>query len=130
MNKPEIISATRKQLLSLPERNWDRVATYHSLLVLPAANKHDSGWQNIVIIGCDTYYPTEICTNFSDDVEWRIFPPIMKFGSNCFSGQFRMDCAPGSKGFHFWGNSAVWEVGPSFSSIYVTLKAGEQAMKP
>lgn len=42
---------TRKALLALPRRAWDRVTDYDAILVVPTGKKHDSGYSLMAIVG-------------------------------------------------------------------------------
>ncbi len=112
---------TKKELLSLPTREWGKETSYSSLLVLSTGRKHDSKWAVIAIIGCDSkQVPIEIACQCADDIEW-VFPNKKNYGD--FSiGQVRMDCAMKSGAMHFWAQNGFFHVGMALSSTRIELK--------
>lgn len=107
----KIKGATRAQLLSLPERDWQLTTSYDSLLILSDGTKHESGWGNITIIGCFDSEPFEIVTQGSDDIAFEVE-----------ASQLRMDCAMPSRAMHFWARGKMkFEVGCALSSITIRL---------
>ena len=105
---------TRMQLLALPVRGWnDTSRLYDSLLIFPSDETHESGWRQMIIVGCVDNQPIEILTQRSDDIEWDIKP------SNF--GLLRTDCTPESGILHFWHNNRKFHVGTALSSITITL---------
>lgn len=106
-----IQGATRNQLLSLPERDWQLTTSYDSLLVLSDGTKHESGWGNITIIGCFGDEPFEIVSQCSDDIAFEVN-----------ANQLRMDCAMPSRAMHFWSRGKnSFEVGAATSSITIRI---------
>lgn len=102
--------ATRKELLSLPHRDWDNCSrVYDSLMVLADGRMHGSGWGVIAIIGCRKQKPIEIISQCSDDISWHINHPM------------RTDCAMPSRAMHFWTNGGEFRTGSALSSINVYL---------
>lgn len=72
---------TRKQLLNLPERNWDEVKEYSAVIVVPTGKKHDSGYALMAIVGCDeNCKPCEIAA-YCDDIQW--LTRITEHGFRC-----------------------------------------------
>jgi len=118
----DMVKWTQKELRRLPHRDWDDVAIYDSLILIPGRIKHDSGWQHIIIVGCKKRIPFVICTSCSDDLEWAM-PDAVRFGPNNEHslGQMRMDCLPISKAFHAWMNERQFKVGPALSSIKIEI---------
>ena len=115
---------SRKELLALPERKWDACdEVYDSLLVFSARTKHDSGWSQIVVIGCRDHKPVEICGRGADDLEWK-FPPPRRYGSsNEYSiGQVRSDCTWPAGILHFWERSMTFKVGCALSSVTIEVQ--------
>ena len=51
---------TVDELLSLPNREYEDINIYNSLLILPKYEPHDSGWGCIIIIGVVKNEPKEI----------------------------------------------------------------------
>lgn len=52
---------TRKELFSLPKREWGRISEYEAILIVNTLRKHRSGYNWIAVIGCkDGSHPTEI----------------------------------------------------------------------
>lgn len=113
---------TRAELLALPRRAWDDASpVYDSLLVFSSRRKHDSGWSCIAIVGCVKNQPIEVCTECSDDIEWK-FPSAETFGGGKYSiGQMRMDCLFPAGIMHAWSHENRFRVGISLSSIEVQL---------
>ena len=104
---------SRKELLALPERNWQEVKTYSSLLVFSTHRKHDSGWANMAVIGVVDGYPKEIITLNSDDIEWN---------NRHTNLVVRTDCALKSGAIHFWVSKGKFIVGAALSSLTVKIQ--------
>lgn len=118
----------RKDLLVLPVRKWDLITEYTTILLVPAGQKHDSGWGLIAIVGCEKDVPKEIAA-YCDDVCWN-FPhdhPYNYIGEPGYSHHpLRTDCHFPSGIMRFWGSSeqyfqAFFRVGASLSSTDITL---------
>ena len=109
---------SKKDLLALPMRDWDKVSRYTSILVLPSNHKHDSGYQAITLIGQQDTVPIEIITQSSDDIH-------LYFETNtdswCMDSVVRMDCLPRSKAFRYWSTTHIFEVSAALSSMDVKL---------
>lgn len=102
----DVMKWTRKELLSLPVKCWQKVGVYSAVMLVPTYEKHDSGWRLIALVGCDERFnPIEIagycddvnlCTNYSlkfCDVHSDIVPStnIVRLHSN--SKKFKIaDC--------------------------------------
>ena len=81
-NKKSWREYTKKDLLSLPKREWDKETEYEALLLVNTRSKHDSGYAWFVVVGCENgYTPTEI-VGYMDD-----------FRSGNFLPRFAMDCS-------------------------------------
>ena len=90
---------TKKELLTLPHREWNRVSTYRSVLFVNTNNRHDSGYNLFVIIGCLVDGTMEIAGHMDD---FRMFPvgcsvthdgvsPALGFAFDCsMQGVFRL----------------------------------------
>lgn len=58
---------TKKELLELPQRDWECVSEYSSVLLVNTKMKHDSGFNLFAVIGCDDKgLPKEIA-GYMDD---------------------------------------------------------------
>jgi hypothetical protein len=115
MNK-SILECTRKDLLSLPERDWNIQSTYDSLLIMNSRKKHESGWAKIIVVGVNDSIPIEIITQSSDDIM------IMFDKEKLFlDSSIHFDCCPKSGAFHLWRRDKSFEVDWSLSSLKITL---------
>lgn len=78
---------TKKELLTLPKRAYDKVSVYDFILFVNTRKKHDSGYNLFAIIGCLTDGTMEIA-GYMDDL--RMFQggvsPTFGFG-------FAFDCS-------------------------------------
>lgn len=125
-NKKEI---TRKFLLALPNRAWDKETVYDSLFIVPTYELHDSGYKLQAIIGVthlDKFQEAEIAA-ICDDICWSM-PKVHPYGRREGSVNkmiLRTDCYP-SGVFRMWGSSehyftGKFKVGFSLSSTDVGL---------
>lgn len=58
---------TKKELLELQQRGWDKISTYSSVALVNTRFKHDSGYNMFAIIGIDENgVPSEIA-GYMDD---------------------------------------------------------------
>lgn len=107
----------RKELLSLPCRQWDVVSFYDNIYIVPTRKKHESGYRLMAVVGMDNSGQGKICA-FCDDIncEVEVSPP------RCM----RIDMEPESNCCRFWGNDILFVVGVACSSttIYVKDKKG------
>jgi len=103
---------TRKDLLSLPQRDWNKVGIYDSLIVYATGHRHDSGYSCIVIVGCNDRKPVELVTQFSDDIRWM---------HNGY--KLRSDALLKCRAMHFWINEPhiKFHVGAALSSTEVQM---------
>lgn len=116
---------TREELLALPERHWDTESIYHSIILLPSDDLHDSNYRCMVIIGVIDGVPVEIAASGCDDIEW-LMPTAQIAARHHSTGQMRMDCLDISKAFHPWSYYHNFKVGSTFSSITIELIYIEQ----
>lgn len=110
----DLNKVTRKQLLALPVREWDKRTTYDSVLIVPQARAHDSGWAMMYIVGVREGVPVEIAATHCDDIEWIVNAD--KWGSH----RLRMDCVRTARCTHVWSNHLTFAVGASLSSVDIT----------
>lgn len=123
-SQKELGEFSRKELLSLPSRAWDKHSIYDSVLIMSTRKKHESGWAAMAIIGVNKGAPIEIATQCSDDIEWKAPIPIIvgkNSGREFTIGQFRMDCLFKSSALHAWGHEIKFKVGNSLSSIDIEI---------
>lgn len=106
---------TRKELLSLPKREWCTKSIYDSVLLLSTRKRHDSGWAMMFVIGVNNGEPVEIASSSSDDVGWVLG-----------SGQIRMDCPLVSGAIQVWSRYGRFQVGEALSSITIELIPEEE----
>lgn len=122
---------TKKELLALPVRHWDKDSVYDTVLFLSTGRKHDSGWAAMAIIGVNKGIPIEIASPFSDDIEW-ILPGAVTFGDCSLyrMGQLRMDCATRSGAMQAWRRGFRFKVGSALSSVSIEMvtSTGESAV--
>lgn len=58
---------TKKELLKLPKRKWEKITKYYSVLLVNTKTKHSSGYNLFAVIGCNVDgVPVEIC-GYMDD---------------------------------------------------------------
>ena len=108
---------SREQLLSLPERGWDKDTDrlWRSIIIFPTFEEHDRGWNCMAIIGCGKVEPEQVLTTCSDDIGWMLPNNIPKYF-------LRNDCCLVSGGMHFWLPSGwSFRVGCALSSINIGL---------
>lgn len=119
-----INTMSRKELMALPVRPWDKESLYDSVAIITTRRKHDSGWACMAIIGCNKQVPVEIASMCSDDIEWKL-PDAQRFGARkqYSIGQMRMDCSLKSGAVHAWSSHHRFKVGAALSSIEIELVA-------
>lgn len=108
----------RKDLLALPERNWQTPSQYDSLILVDTRKKHDSGFGWMALVGVRDQVPVEIAAH-CDDLEWIVDAPTM-----CASfklANLRMDLLRGCGCVHAWTRHGVFKVGTSLSSTEVEV---------
>ena len=81
---------TKKELLSLPKKDWHLDKSYSSILLVSTRKKHPSGFNLFVVVGCERGKPIEICGHMDD----------FRFGNicddnNCYMDPFKVaiDCS-------------------------------------
>ena len=124
MNK-DVVLIKRDELLSLPNRAWNEVKQYESLIIVPTKHKHDSGWRLMAIIGCnkidDCHNMPEEIVGYCDDI--HVLSPdnsgLNKFPINLI-GLFQCDMLL-SNCIRFHSNYCNFEVGCCLSSTDVKL---------
>lgn len=109
-----LVDVKRKELDSLPRREWDKESVYGSVMLLPSRKKHDSGWMVINIIGCRDGKPVEIATECCDDINW-IYRASQDY-------RLRTDMAYPSGIAHMWGNDIQFRVKHSLSSTDIVIE--------
>lgn len=62
---------TKRELLKLPKRDWNKETSYDSALLVNTRMKHDSGYNLFAVIGCYGDEPIEI-VGYMDD--FRLYP--------------------------------------------------------
>lgn len=106
--KKQLNDWSRKELLALPQRKWDSISTYDSILVFSTGHKHDSGWACMTVIGVIGGCPKEVITRGSDDIEWKIPGALL-----------RTDCTLKARALHFWAVKGQFVVREALSSIEI-----------
>lgn len=61
----------KKELLSLPVKEWKTISTYDSLYIIPTWKKHSSWFALMAIIWVIDNKPVEIAW-YCDDINWHI----------------------------------------------------------
>lgn len=103
---------TRKQLLSLPQKDWKEIRDYGAIIVVPTGRKHDSGYALMALVGCnERYEPIEIA-GYCDDIQW--LTQITTYG-------FRCDMFYKNSCLRFHSNEFNFRIGMSLSSTEVTM---------
>lgn len=83
-------TTNRKVLDGLPVRRWDAETTYDSLLLVPSGKKHDSGYHQIAIVGCEGSKPKEIAA-YCDDIGVRVATASPLLAGKYLQSMFRVD---------------------------------------
>ena len=134
---PEPKKVTRKLLLALPHREWDKETTYDQIYLVPTGRLHDSGFGLIAVVGAsraEDHWEAEIAA-ICDDVCWT-FPqnhPYRRIRPGVLTQILRSDCSRTgvlrmwASGEHFFRGR--FRVGISVSSTEVELVL-ESAGKP
>ena len=126
MKMTDIVNLKRKDLLSLPNKQWSEIKTYESIIIVPTTHKHDSGWRLMAIIGCnkvDNKYnvPVEIA-GYCDDINFIL--PKEEGGYNSFptksysyihSDMLLSNC------IRFWSNYHDFRIGGCCSSTEIEI---------
>ena len=107
---------SKKELLKLPQRDWEKITQYDSILIVPSGSKHDSGYMMIAIIGMVGNEPKEIC-GYPDDISWDYTD--YKQAYECTG--VRTDCYYPQGILHFWARDTSFQVGESLSSITIKV---------
>lgn len=103
---------TRKQLLSLPERNWNEVKKYYSVIVVPTGKKHYSGYALMALVGCnDNLDPYEIAA-YCDDIQWMT--EVTRYG-------FRCDMFYKNSCIRFHSSEFDFQIGTSLSTTEIKM---------
>jgi len=115
----KIDSKTKKRelLKNTPQRKWDMVSVYKSILIVPANTKHDSGYMQIAIVGIKENGDAEICA-YPDDINWDFSNLEQKYPC----AGMRTDCYYPSGILRFWGNEIEFEVGNALSSTNIIVR--------
>lgn len=105
---------TRKFLLGLPKREWDKVSIYDSIIVFNSKSKHSSGYAIMFIAGCINQEPIELICSGCDSINWQ------------FNGlELGTDMLYPSGLIHFFSNDCKIKVGIALSTIKIELIKGE-----
>ena len=84
---------SKKELLKLPQRKWNKETTYLSILFVNTKRKHDSGYNLFAIIGCeDGQHPTEIC-GYMDDFRFDPYNKDKELSDTVMSSDITFDCS-------------------------------------
>ena len=65
------MNITRKSLLELPKREWDRVSIYDSIIIFNSKSKHKSGYAIKFIAGCINQEPVELISSGCNSINWE-----------------------------------------------------------
>ncbi len=114
--------ATRKELMALPERAWDKPERYDTILLFPSKRKHDSGFARMVIIGCRDGMAVEIAVSSPDDLNWHV-PNMHDYGTFTLAN-LKTDCYLKNGGLQFWahGKQFLFTCELSSTDIYIVPK--------
>lgn len=111
---------TKEELLSFPEREWNKTSEYGSILILPRNEEHDSGWNMMYIIGLnEKQEPFEVVASSCDDIEWST--TFVDRAGKYILSQMRCDCCMESGAIRFWCRGAKLRVGDSLSTITIEI---------
>lgn len=84
---------SKKELLELPQRDWETESCYDSVSFVNTKMKHDSGYNQFAIIGCNKGEPVEIA-GYMDDFRLDPFQVNIQYPSiavDCsMKGVFRL----------------------------------------
>ena len=114
--KNDFLNIKQKDLLSLPEREWNKVSVYDDIIVCPTTKRHSSGYRLMAIIGCKKCRPIEIAA-YCDDIGIL----IRHLEDQVYPSAFRCDMIL-SNCIHFHSNKNRFVVGASLSSTDITLE--------
>lgn len=71
---------TRKSLLELPKREWNKTSIYSSIIIFNSKRKHSSGYAIMNIVGCINQEPIELIPACCDSINWKFNG--LKFGTD------------------------------------------------
>lgn len=83
---------TKDELLQLPQRDWNITTKYDSVLFVPTAMAHDSGFNLFAVVGCNGYKPKEI-VGYMDDFRFDCFSKNKNFRDEIISSDIAFDCS-------------------------------------
>lgn len=79
----------KKDLLALPQREWDKETEYYAVLLVSTRSKHDSGYAWFAVVGCkDGSTPTEL-VGYMDDFRNEDLLPAVRIDCS-LNGVFRL----------------------------------------
>ena len=84
MKKSEVIALSK----TLPTSSKYSPLEFDSVLVIPTRTKHDSGYNCILVIGCNAGEAVCKITDWSDVLKFNVI------GSDSLYNNIRMDCLP------------------------------------
>lgn len=113
-------NVTRSNVKDIPMRT-ENETTYKSLLIVPSRRKHDSGFTQIQVIGVKGKDELEMCTTFSDDINWYL-PSVLK--DEYFS--IRTDVFYPSGIMRMWSNYFDFKVEWATSSLSIKIVKREK----
>lgn len=105
----KLINISKKKLLALPNRDWNRITEYTSLILIPSKTLHDSGYPHITVVGVIWMKPVEIAAASCD---------CINISPRQFS--FHLDILPKSGLTHLIASRNTFRVGNDLSSLSVT----------
>lgn len=108
------MNITRKSLLELRKREWDRVSIYDSIIVFNSKSKHKSGYAVMFIAGCINQEPIELIYSGCDSINWEFNG--LKLGT---------DMLYPSGLIQFFSIECKIKVGIALSTIEIELIKGE-----
>lgn len=114
---------TRKELLSLPKREWCTKSVYDSVLILSTRKRHISGWAMMFVIGVNNGEPVEIASSRSDDVGWVLGSDT---NGSYKTNRISMDCPLTSGAIQVWSQYRRFRVGEALSTITIELVPEEE----
>jgi len=104
---------TRKFLLGLPKREWDKTSIYNAIIIFNSKHKHDSGFAVMNIAGF--YYEQgkgkfELIASDCDSINWKLNNLWLKTDMLYPSGLMR-----------FFSDMGLIKVGSALSTIEIEL---------
>lgn len=115
----QLSQMTKKDLLALPDMQWDAEKWWAAILVIPLRTRHESGYANIATVGVDReQVAREVICRYSDDIE---LPSAPMLGGDY--QDLRMDCLWPSGVLKLWSRRYEFQV---FAGSSLTIQTRQK----